>query len=169
MLESSCPQLQGQTQPLSALGWRRRFPSGCVYANSYYRSFLFFPSNRRSVCFDQGSRLAWTFLYSLSYTNSILLNMGWLQTLPVERRISTQWMQPQHNSLLLIHTIRLARKSAFKMCTFKDTSIVYKPCAFNDRRFVISPLSFVCLLLWASTVLFQAGLVVLLRLSETPH
>lgn len=79
-------------------------------------------------------------------------------------------MQPQHNLLLLMHTTGLAHKSGFKMCTFfKDISIVYKTCTFNYERIVISPLSIVCLLLQASTVLFHAELVVLLRLSDTSH
>lgn len=79
-------------------------------------------------------------------------------------------MQPQHNLLLLTHTIGTGTQKVFLKCVrFKDISIVYKSCAFNYERIVISPLSIVCLLLQASTVLFQAGLVVLLRLSNTSH
>jgi len=60
-------------------------------------------------------------------------------------------------------------KVFLKHVLFKDISIVYKSCAFSYTRTVISPLSIVCLPLWAPAVLLQAGLVVLLRLSDASH
>lgn len=58
-------------------------------------------------------------------------------------------------------------KKFLKHVLFKDTSTVYESWAFNYEGIVISPLSTACLPLWASAVLLQAGLVVLLRLPDT--